>query len=122
MSKTGLIYEGFLNSAREFPERPALEVENRVVSYSALQQSAFQLAATLQKYPISDQPPLTAVFGYRSVTAFAGILAALLRGHGYVPLNRTFPPERTKLMLERSGCCALVVDPSLRTSLDDFDP
>ena len=110
MTNSGLIYEGFLRSAREFPQRPAVEVANRVVSYSDLGQRAFQLAATLQKYERSNQLPLTAVFGYRSVTAFAGILAALLRGHGYVPLNRTFPPERTKLMLERSGCRALVVD------------
>jgi amino acid adenylation domain len=110
MSKTGLIYEGFLRSVCEFPQRPALEVANRAVSYSDLRQKAFQLAATLHKHELSDQPALTAVFGYRSVTAFAGILAALLRGHGYVPLNRTFPPERTKLMLERSGCRALVVD------------
>jgi amino acid adenylation domain-containing protein len=110
MTNSGLIYEGFLRSAREFPQRPAVEVANRVVSYSDLRQRAFQLAATLQKYELSNQPPLTAVFGYRSVTAFAGILAALLRGHGYVPLNRTFPPERTKLMLERSGCRALMVD------------
>jgi amino acid adenylation domain-containing protein len=110
MTNSGSIYEGFLRSACEFPQRPALEVANRVVSYSDLQQRAFQLAATLQKYELSNQPPLTAVFGYRSVTAFAGIQAVLLRGHGYVPLNRTFPPERTKLMLERSGCRALVVD------------
>jgi amino acid adenylation domain-containing protein len=109
MTNSG-IYKGFLRSALEFPQRPALEVANRVVSYSALQQRAFQLAATLQKYELSNQPPLTAIFGYRSVTAFAGILAALLRGHGYVPLNRTFPPKRTKLMLERSGCRALIVD------------
>ena len=65
-----------------------MDVANRLVSYSDLRQKAFQLAATLQKYELSDQPPLTAVFGYRSVTAFAGILAALLRGHGYVPLCR----------------------------------
>jgi len=110
ISKTGLIYEGFLRSALKFPRRPAVEIANRVVSYSELRERAFQLAATLQKYESSNQPPLTAVFAYRSVTAFAGILAALLRGHGYVPLNRTFPPERTKLMLERSGCRALVVD------------
>jgi amino acid adenylation domain-containing protein len=110
MTDSGLIYEGFLRSADKFPQRPALEVANRVVSYSDLRQRAFQLAATLQKYELFNQPPLTAVFGYRSVTAFAGILAALLRGHGYIPLNRTFPPERTKLMLERSGCRTLLVD------------
>jgi amino acid adenylation domain-containing protein len=110
MTSSGLIYEGFLSASREFPHRPALEVANRMVSYSDLRERAFQLAATLEKYELSNQPPLTAIFGYRSVTAFAGILAALLHGHGYVPLNRTFPPERSKLMLQRSGCRALIVD------------
>jgi amino acid adenylation domain-containing protein len=110
MNKNGLIYEGFLRSASAFPHRPALKLANRSITYLELSKRAFQLAATLQRYELSNEPPLTAVFGYRSVTAFAGILAALLRGHGYVPLNRTFPPERTKLMLERSGCRAIVVD------------
>jgi hypothetical protein len=64
----------------EFPQSPALEVANRVASYSDLREMAFQLAATFWKYELSDQAPLAAVFGYRSVTAFAGILAALLRG------------------------------------------
>lgn len=108
MTNSGLIYEGFLRSSREFPQRPALEVANRVVSYSDLRERAFQLAAT--RYELSDQPPLAAVFGYRSVTAFAGMLTALLRGLGYVPLNRTHPPEGAKFMLERSGCRALLVD------------
>jgi len=108
MTNSGLIYEGFFRSSREFPQRPALEVANRVVSYSDLRERAFQLAAT--RYELSDQPPLAAVFGYRSVTAFAGMLTALLRGLGYVPLNRTHPPEGAKFMLERSGCRALLVD------------
>jgi amino acid adenylation domain-containing protein len=110
MKDNALLYEGFLRSARQFPSRAALEVENRVITYSDLRQRAFRLAASLQKHHVSDQPPLTAVFAYRSATAYAGVLAALFRGHGYVPLNRTFPPERSKLMLERSGCRTLIVD------------
>jgi amino acid adenylation domain-containing protein len=50
------------------------------------------------------------VLAYRSATAFAGVLGVLLRGHGYVPLNPGFPPERTRLMLEHSEAEALVVD------------
>ena len=94
MKDNGLLYEGFLKSARQFPKRPASEVENRVITYSDLQQRALRLARTLQKHCATDQPPLTAVFGYRSATAFAGVLATLFRGHGYVPLNLTFPPFR----------------------------
>jgi amino acid adenylation domain-containing protein len=76
------------------------------------------LAATLSHFSKGDGPLLTAVFAYRSGTAFAGVLASLLRGHGYVPLNRTFPVERTRGMLERSGCRAMVVDTESAKQLD----
>jgi amino acid adenylation domain-containing protein len=66
-----------------------------------------------------DGPVRTAVFAHRSATAFAGVLATLLRGHGYVPLNRTFPPQRTALMLNRSGCRTVIVD---ERSADELDP
>ena len=54
--------------------------------------------------------PLTGVFGNRSETAYTGVLGTLMAGHGYVPLNRAFPVERTLLMLKRSMCRSLVVD------------
>ena len=46
-----------------------------------------------------------------------------MAGHGYVPLNPTFPVQRTRLMLERSGCSSLIVDsqsePQLEAVLGD---
>jgi non-ribosomal peptide synthetase component F len=33
-----------------------------------------------------------------------------MRGHGYVPLNRTLPVARTRTMFERAECQAIVVD------------
>ncbi|HJV35309.1 amino acid adenylation domain-containing protein [Geomonas sp.] len=100
---------GFLNSCRRFADRPALEVQGRRLTYRQLREKAASLAATLQQAPSPDSE-LTAVFAYRSETAFTGVLAVLLSGHGYVPLNVTFPPERTRLMLQRSACRRLIVD------------
>ncbi len=104
------LHTGFLRSAEAFPERPALEVAGETLSYAELRDRAASLAATLQREAPGDEPPLTAVFAYRTATAFAGILGSLMRGHGYVPLNRNFPVARTRLMLETAGCRALVVD------------
>src|SRR4051812_15635340 len=95
---------GFLRSAEAFPDNVALEVAGEVLTYSQLREKAIAISATLAALSVDNEVPLTAVFAYRSVTAFGGALAALIRGHGYVPLNRTFPPERTRLMLERSRC------------------
>ncbi len=105
-----VLYTGFLRAANERPDRPALQVGGHVFAYGWLREKACSVAATLQKYCGENDPPLSAVFAYRSMTAFAGVLGVLLKGNGYVPLNHTYPIERTRLMLRRSGCRAVVVD------------
>jgi amino acid adenylation domain-containing protein len=100
---------GFLESADRYPRRPALEIGAETLTYAQLRHEAALIAGAIVDAGIGD-PPLCAVFAHRSKTAFAGVLGALLSGRGYVPLNRTFPPERTALMLTRSGARAMVVD------------
>jgi amino acid adenylation domain-containing protein len=114
------LHSGFLHSVELFRERPAIEVGRRTLTYEELFAKAASIAATLQRRLPSTEPPLTAVFAYRSVTAFAGVLAGLFRGHGYVPLNRTFPPDRTRNMLLRSGCKAVIVDSESAKQLEDI--
>jgi amino acid adenylation domain-containing protein len=104
------LWTGFMQSAERFPDRPALCAEGQTLSYHELQGLATRIAATIQSHPEFSQVPLTTVFGYRSPTAFAGVLGALLAGNGYVPLNRTFPKARTKAMFERSACRSIIVD------------
>jgi amino acid adenylation domain-containing protein len=114
------LHRGFLRSAERFPERPALEVQGLTFTYAALREQACRVARTLDlAAQDAGGPALTAVFAYRSATAFAGVLAALLRGHGYVPLNPTFPSARTREMLARSGCRALVVDEGAEAQLGE---
>lgn len=111
---------GFIASAERFPDRDALRIGDTRLSYRELDQRARRVAATLDRHAPDDEGKLTAVLGHRHPTAFAGILGALMRGHGYVPLNPAFPPERSRAMLERSGCRALVVDPSGRAVLEEL--
>jgi len=105
-----VLWTGFMQSAERFAERPAVFAEGRTLCYRELQELATRIAATIQAHSGFSQVPLTAVFCYRSPTAFAGVLGALLAGHGYVPLNRTFPTERTEIMFERSECRSIIVD------------
>jgi len=113
---------GFLAAAGRFPGRSALEVEGKTLSYSQLGDIAAGLAATLQQHDAATTTPLTAVLAHRSVTAFAGILGALLRGHGYVPLHPGFPVERTTAMLERSGCSSIIVGSEALPALEALLP
>ncbi len=111
------LWWGFAESAKRFPERPAVSV-NREVSYQELAAKAQRIAATIQSRQQDKESSLTAVFAYRSEVAYAGVLGALMAGHGYVPLNRTFPVHRTRLMLQRSGCEAVIVDATSAAQLE----
>ncbi len=118
IKETRTLGSGFVRSSTSFPQRPALQVQGNLLTYRQLYEKAASLAATLQNGAPSPQSSLTAVFAYRSETAFTGILAALLSGHGYVPLNATFPPERTRLMLQRAGCRRVIVDAESEKQLE----
>lgn len=111
---------GFLESAARFPDRDALSVGDERLTYRALERRARRIAATLDRHAPSGEGKLTAVLGHRHSTTFAGILGALMRGHGYVPLNPAFPAVRTGSMMQRSGCRALVVDPTGREVLEEL--
>lgn len=113
-----LLHSGFLAASEAMPDRPALHVEGVTVPYSQLRMLASRLAATLQHHSNGSGPALTAVFGERSVTEFAGILAALLAGHGYVPLNPVFPTAVSRRMLQHADCRALIVDARAEEQLD----
>ena len=105
-----LLWGGFLESSTRFPTCAAIEVAGRETSYPQLAQRAKRLAATIQEGAGGGAIALTAIFAYRSETAYAGVLGALMAGHGYVPLNRTFPVDRTRSMLQRSMCRSVIVD------------
>src|SRR5881394_2244687 len=114
------VWGAFLRSCEKFPDRPAVDVAGCELSYKQLGQRARRLAATIQANARPGDVPLTAVFAHRSQTAYAAVLGALMAGHGYVPLNRTFPIDRTRLMLEKSTCRTLVVDKESESQLSEL--
>ncbi|MFL5834719.1 MAG: amino acid adenylation domain-containing protein [Solirubrobacterales bacterium] len=104
------LLSGFLRHAEEAPGRPALEVAAERLSYGELALRAARIGTAIATHEAADGPALTAVYGSRSASAYAGILGALWAGNGYVPLNPSFPVDRCREMLLRSGARTLVVD------------
>jgi len=114
------LWTGFLRSAGRFPGHSAVVVEGKTLSYGQLRELACRIAATIQLRTEDSSTPLTAVFAYRSPVAFAGVLGSLLAGHGYVPLNRMFPIERTRVMLDRAECQSIIADLGSLPQLDQL--
>jgi amino acid adenylation domain-containing protein len=99
----------FLRTAAQFGERPALIVKGRTLTYREIDEAARRWAAVLlERRP--GRPGRIGVFAYRSEVAYIGTLASLFSGAAFVPLNRTFPPQRTRTMVQRAALDALIVD------------
>jgi amino acid adenylation domain-containing protein len=120
METRKVLYSGFLESSEEFPNRPALDVQNQILSYRELKDQAVSLALTLEKTAPEEPYPLTALLANRSVTAHSGILAILLRGHGYVPLNPAFPATRLRWIIENTECASIIVDSEGEKRVDEI--
>lgn len=101
---------GFFAHAARCPEDIALTIGRRHYSYAELDRIARRWATRLCQ--TTGQPQRVGVFGYRSETAYAGVLAALAAGAAFVPLNPKFPVERTRDMLARAELDAVIVDAS----------
>ena len=108
----------FLSSVQAFPDRPALEVEGEILTYRSLYERAAGLAAALEQATPDGGAPITAVFGYRAATAYAGVGSFAARSR-LRRVESQVPPERTRTMLERADVRALVVDRASAPQLDE---
>jgi amino acid adenylation domain-containing protein len=120
MSPDSLI-NGVVDSVQWHGDRVALEVGTHTLTYAQLGGLAGTLAHRIQMDE-GETRPIGAVYAYRSLTAYCGVLGILAAGKGYVPLHPKFPVSRTRGMLKRSGANVLVVGlealPGLASLLD----
>jgi amino acid adenylation domain-containing protein len=100
---------GFLSHAASHPGRTALVVQDVTRTYGELEKTARQWASALCQR-LGRAPERVGVFAYRSEVSYTGVLAALFSGAAFVPLNRTYPAERTRAMIEAGNLDALIVD------------
>src|SRR5437868_4794830 len=74
----------FVASARAHADRTALVVDGLALSYQEVATSAVRIAAAVHSTRPGGAPRLTGILASRTVTAYAGLLGALLAGDAYV--------------------------------------
>lgn len=104
------IANGFHQSALRYPDRPALFVEERHYSYAELRQHVIHLASAMERLDPNPNNPVAALFAYRSLTAYASVLAIPYAGKGYVPLNPRFPVDRNLYIADLAEVELCIVD------------
>lgn len=105
---TSQLHSGFLRSVQHYPDNIALTISKKQYSYVNLYTIAQRWAFALRQ----STKPLrrVGIFAYRSEAAYIGVLASLLAGAAFVPLNYTFPIQRTQAMIEQAELDAIIVD------------
>lgn len=107
----------FLNRVSLAPELPALVVRGITRSYADLDTAARTWANAIVQN-CSVLPERIGVFGYRSEVSYVGTLAALMAGCTFVPLNPTFPAEKTAAMISAADLDVIIVDKTSANQLE----
>lgn len=101
-------------------QSPALTVAGGCWRYGELLAAARYVALMLSAPRQGARQEVTAVMADRQASSYLGILAALLAGHTYVPVNVNHPPRRNAEVLRRSGAKQIVCGESASLHLDEI--
>ncbi|MCH9644618.1 MAG: amino acid adenylation domain-containing protein [Gammaproteobacteria bacterium] len=110
------IVERFASISKQYPNCIALKFQNTEVSYSELYQRseriANQIRAQYYKLYQCEMPSdtLIALTMLRSETLIIAIIAILMSGAAYVPVDPSYPEERKRFILSDSKAALLISD------------
>ena len=98
------------------PDAPAISFEGDTLSYADLNVRANRVAHVLRKMGVGPGI-LVGLHCRRSVEMLVGALAILKAGAAYVPMDPSYPAERTTLYIEDSACPVIVTQDALVSGL-----
>ncbi|MFE0582148.1 amino acid adenylation domain-containing protein [Streptomyces sp. NPDC058874] len=101
----------FISVARRFPDRPALRLGARTVTYRELDELSGALAARIAAR--TGPGATVAVTGRDRLDHVVGLLAALRAGATYLPLDREAPEERNRWIRTDAGAALAWADGEL---------
>ena len=103
------IPERFEEIVRTYPDRLAVKMGARALTYTQLNQAANRIARAILEKCGSGSEPIALLFEH-GIDVIATILGVLKAGKFYVPLDPSFPLERNSYMLEDSQTALIVTN------------
>ncbi len=100
---------GFLRSAGERPDAPCLVIKGESFTYAAVEEAARRWAGAIVGR-LGRPARRIGIFASRSFESYTGVLAALCSGATFVPLNPSFPQDRTAEMIRQGELDAIILD------------
>jgi amino acid adenylation domain-containing protein len=118
----GLLPDAFLAVAERAPDAPAIVSSGATMSYGELRRRALHAAAWLREHGV-ERDELVGLVMRRGAEQVVGMLAAVLAGAAYLPIDATLPEERQRYMLAdgRVRCVLTNVDPAWDGAVLELD-
>ncbi len=116
-SATETIVSLFAEQARRYPDRVAVQSEDRQLTYAQLDARTDQLVARLRGLGTKAEEPIAVALG-RSSRTIVAVLGVLKAGGAYVPVDPNYPSERIAYILQNCGARILVTDATTRLDLN----
>ena len=110
------IAQRFRYVASLVPERPAIETDERTMTYAELDALSDRWAAVLQ----GRNPNGVGIIVRDPLRAIVTIFAVSKAGTHYVPLDADYPAERLQLILDDGPCQLIVYDEETRSIVDSL--
>ncbi len=99
----------FAQSAKTYPNRPAISIESEVLTYAELAAAAGQISACLRTSTVTGQN-ICILATRRTFAGFAGILGVLGAGKIYVPVSPSTTDERAISIASITSPAAIIAD------------
>ena len=112
-----VIHQLFEEAVEKWPDSPAVSLNGESLTYSNLNERANELAHHLISLGVKEDS-LVGICMERSFDLIVGILAILKAGGGYLPIDLSYPQDRTTFMLQDAGAEILLTQSKLSESLD----
>lgn len=111
-----LLHQFVQEQALKTPDATALLCAGEAITYGEMMRHVNHLAACLQERGVICETPV-AVSAQRGPLAVYGLLATLVAGGTYVPIDVGQPEARLRYMLENSGVSLILAEDVAHTSL-----
>ncbi|HGY55852.1 MAG TPA: amino acid adenylation domain-containing protein [Caldithrix abyssi] len=113
------VHEIFERQVKTHSSKPALQFYDQIFTYRQLDEQINQLANYLLDKGFASED-IAAVYMDRSPEMIIAEFAVMKAGGAFVPIDRNYPPERIRLILEDSGARYVITQKDLLENIKDF--
>jgi len=117
--KDKTIHELFEDQVKKAADRIAVVYQDNRLSYEALSDRVYRLASQLRRKGVTGDTVVGILAG-RSMEMITGILAILIAGGSYLPIDTGYPYERIRYISEDSGLKWVLTRGALGNQLENI--